>query len=241
MHTSPELLVTCALNRSRKDFSERERNLLLMIAPHLVNAFRNTKAFEQLECERNYLLFAVSQGLIVLNREGQIKFANDVAMQFLEKYFGKCEPNVLPAELRRYAEAHSRPTNDEELYAPVAPFVMRLEHSELQIRFAFDFTRQELLLLLKERVEQSTQDFLILGLTKREAEALYWIGQGKTDREIAALCSIARRTVQKHTEHIFIKLGVETRTAAIAVALERLKQNSLKKILAANCGESHRC
>jgi DNA-binding CsgD family transcriptional regulator len=53
-----------------------------------------------------------------------------------------------------------------------------------------------------------------------EAEILYWIGRGKTDPEIARLLSISPRTVQKHIEHIFAKLGVETRTAAVMRSLE---------------------
>ena len=222
LHVSPELLVTCALSRSRQDFDDRERELLMLIAPHLVAAFRNAKAFDKLESDRKYLLFAVSQGLIVLNAEGKIKFANDLAVRLLEKYFGKFETDTLPSDLRRYSEAQSCLTNDEEFFAPPALFRVRLENSELQIRFALDFTVQELTLLLEEKIYKLAQDFLVLGLTERESEVLYWIGQGKTDGEIAALCRMKIRTAQKHAEHIFTKLGVETRTAAIAVALEKL-------------------
>ena len=53
------------------------------------------------------------------------------------------------------------------------------------------------------------------GLTTRESEVMYWLACGKTDVEIAALLSISPRTVQKHLEHIYVKLGVETRTAAV--------------------------
>ena len=57
------------------------------------------------------------------------------------------------------------------------------------------------------------------GLTQREAEVMHWLACGKTDAEIAALLSISPRTVQKHLEHIYVKLGVETRTAAVMRAL----------------------
>ena len=53
------------------------------------------------------------------------------------------------------------------------------------------------------------------GLTLREGEVMSWLACGKTDAEIAALLSISPRTVQKHLEHIYVKLGVETRTAAV--------------------------
>ena len=57
------------------------------------------------------------------------------------------------------------------------------------------------------------------GLTQREAEVMHWLARGKTDADIAALLSISPRTVQKHLEHIYVKLGVETRTAAVMRAL----------------------
>jgi DNA-binding CsgD family transcriptional regulator len=53
------------------------------------------------------------------------------------------------------------------------------------------------------------------GLTPRERDVLHWLAHGKTDSEIGALLSISPRTVHKHLEHIYIKLGVETRTAAV--------------------------
>ena len=56
-------------------------------------------------------------------------------------------------------------------------------------------------------------------LTPRESEVMHWLACGKTDTEIAALLSISPRTVQKHLEHIYVKLGVETRTAAVMRAL----------------------
>ena len=58
------------------------------------------------------------------------------------------------------------------------------------------------------------------GLTPREAEVMHWLARGKTDADIAALLSISPRTVQKHLEHVYVKLGVETRTAAVMRALD---------------------
>ena len=54
------------------------------------------------------------------------------------------------------------------------------------------------------------------GLTCREAEVLLWVAEGKSDWEISVNLRVSARTVQKHLEHIFTKLGVETRTAAVA-------------------------
>ncbi|MCY1520141.1 transcriptional regulator EpsA [compost metagenome] len=57
------------------------------------------------------------------------------------------------------------------------------------------------------------------GLTPREGDVMHWLSQGKTDAEIAALLTISPRTVHKHLEHVYVKLGVETRTAAVMRAL----------------------
>lgn len=55
-------------------------------------------------------------------------------------------------------------------------------------------------------------------LTPRETEVMRWLSFGKTDADIAAVLAISKRTVHKHLEHIYDKLGVETRTAAVRVA-----------------------
>jgi DNA-binding response OmpR family regulator/DNA-binding CsgD family transcriptional regulator len=57
------------------------------------------------------------------------------------------------------------------------------------------------------------------GLTGREADVLYWVACGKINRDIALIIGMSPRTVDKHLEHIFTKLGVETRTAAASIAL----------------------
>ena len=60
-------------------------------------------------------------------------------------------------------------------------------------------------------------------LTEREAEVLEWIAHGKTNREIGQILNMSPRTVNKHLEQIFRKLGVENRTTAAAVAIRQLQ------------------
>ena len=62
------------------------------------------------------------------------------------------------------------------------------------------------------------------GLTAREAEVLYWVVQGKINRDIADIVGASPATVKKHLERILPKLGVETRTAAAAMAINRVRQ-----------------
>jgi len=60
-----------------------------------------------------------------------------------------------------------------------------------------------------------------LGLTFREAEILMWISRGKTNKEVGIILGSSPRTINKHLEHIFEKLGVATRAAAVSMVLQR--------------------
>lgn len=62
-----------------------------------------------------------------------------------------------------------------------------------------------------------------LGLTTREGEVLAWLADGKSNRDIAAILEVSPRTVTKHLEQIYFKLGVENRTSAVALALRSLE------------------
>ncbi len=57
------------------------------------------------------------------------------------------------------------------------------------------------------------------GLTRREAEVLLWVSYGKTNKTVSEILGISPRTVNKHLEQVFRKLGVETRAAATAIAV----------------------
>lgn len=61
-----------------------------------------------------------------------------------------------------------------------------------------------------------------LGLTAREAEVLLWIAQGKSNRDVAVILDCSPRTVNKHLEQIYGKLGVDNRTAAAMLAVRHL-------------------
>ena len=76
-----------------------------------------------------------------------------------------------------------------------------------------------LLRLSRDTGTESSKDLSKeLGLTTRESEVLSWLSKGKTNRDIAQILGLSPRTVDKHLEQIYAKLGVENRTAAAAVA-----------------------
>jgi DNA-binding CsgD family transcriptional regulator len=83
----------------------------------------------------------------------------------------------------------------------------------------------ELLIVLREESHATVIEALMTAfqLTTREAEVLYWVIYGKTNRDIGEILDSSHRTVNKHLEHVFEKLGVETRTAAAAVAMQKVR------------------
>ena len=80
-------------------------------------------------------------------------------------------------------------------------------------------------MVLREENDGSAIDSLIAAfrLTHREAEVLHWVTLGKTSRDIGEILGSSPRTVDKHLEHVFEKLGVETRTAAANLAMSKIR------------------
>ena len=68
------------------------------------------------------------------------------------------------------------------------------------------------------------QSLRTMGLTQREAEVLEWVAEGKSNHDVGLILGIRSVTVKKHLEHIFQKMGVETRTAAVVFALRAVRQ-----------------
>lgn len=109
---------------------------------------------------------------------------------------------------------------------PDQPGIFELGHGQqLHVRHLGAVGRGESMLMLEER-PAGLEDrppgqgpgAQVAALTRREAEVLSWLAKGKTNRDIAEILGISRHTVSKHLEHLFEKLGVETRSAATAIA-----------------------
>ena len=86
--------------------------------------------------------------------------------------------------------------------------------------------------------EAAAQGFEDQGLSKRESEVLRWVARGKTNSEIGIILYISSRTVSKHLENIYEKLGVECRTAAVVQILDLLNQSQQDERVMEECLES---
>ena len=84
----------------------------------------------------------------------------------------------------------------------------------------------EWMLILREVSDTAVIEAMSLGLklTAREAEVLYWVVKGKTNKDIGEILGSSPATAKKHLERVFVKLGVETRTAAAGVAMKRIRE-----------------
>ena len=224
MAVSPNVFVTHSMYRDKLDFTETDREKLRLVAPHLKAAFANAFHFESVEQERRYLSEVASKGMMAVGADGKVIFQSRLAQEFLQKYFDHFGPDGIPVEIKEYVKAECAAASAKEFRDPAEPLIITSGGEELKITVTFDTREREVLIFLEERRPHTVNDFERAGVTHREAEILYWIGRGKTDPEIALLLSISPRTVQKHVEHIFTKMGVETRTAAVMRALDAVER-----------------
>lgn len=106
---------------------------------------------------------------------------------------------------------------------------VRVEQNDLSfdIRYVNQVAGDEYLLRIVDLLGDSDTEVLKkeFVLTDRESEVLSWISQGKTNREIGIILSMSPRTVNKHLEQIYKKLGVENRTTAAIISLGVLNKN----------------
>jgi DNA-binding CsgD family transcriptional regulator len=106
---------------------------------------------------------------------------------------------------------HGFSERDRELAEILRPHLANL----YRLGIAIERTREH-------PVEEKTEAAQV-ALTPREREVLDWVAAGKTNRDIATILGASPRTVEKHLERIYEKLGVETRTAAVMRAIKALR------------------
>lgn len=103
---------------------------------------------------------------------------------------------------------------------------IKVENNEYEIRYIGLAGDNEYLLRIMNVSSVSEPQMLkkAFAITQRESEVLFWISKGKTNREIGIILTMSPRTVNKHLEQIFKKLGVENRTSAAAMSLGELSK-----------------
>jgi DNA-binding NarL/FixJ family response regulator len=148
------------------------------------------------------LASSLDRAVIVLGHGGELLFATRLAHDLLAKYFTAGTPPTI-----------------------AAGGAFRLGEAALHVRRFTEPGRDDLVMLVleEEHAPPGPAALLSLGLTPRQAEVVYWVAQGKTNPEIAIILGASPRTIDKHMERIFERLGVENRASIIVATAERLR------------------
>jgi hypothetical protein len=164
-------------------------------------------------------------GVIILGIDEQVQFMTQQAEYLLNQYFSPYIPFLLPESLQRWFKHQiSQISFDSDISLPCLSLNIEKGAKELVINLIPDRTREQYILLLKEKEMPlfSIDTLALLGLSQREAEVLFWVAQDKSNTEISKVLSCSEGTVRKHLENIYKKLGVQTRLGAVMFALEKL-------------------
>jgi DNA-binding NarL/FixJ family response regulator len=191
--------------------------ILARIRVHLANARMTQSARAALDVSGRFLL--------AVNREGKVMWATPQAQKLLSDRLGPTgsDDMVLPASLQQWLEqAHGRGGSKTPATAAFP------DHPELRLHYMGNAGPGEFLLRLAKDASGSLPAAFTteLGLTTREGEVLSWLSKGKTNRDIAQILGLSPRTVDKHLEQIYAKLGVENRTAAAAIAANAARRDT---------------
>lgn len=213
-------IIGLSLSRSTWRFPERDRQILNALRPHLLQAHRNAAVKTQLSLALRVsqdALDRMKQGVVTLDASRkQSVLLTRPAERMLGMYFAP------PAAGRPLPD----PVMDYLGTTPSAPMTARRDGHQLFVQPLSPNPDGSLTLLLSEHSvgpsKPASARARHFGLTPREAEVLDWLAEGKTNPEIATILCISPRTVQKHLEHAFQKLSVETRSAALLRLLEPL-------------------
>lgn len=189
--------------------------LLARIRVHLANARLANSARAALDVAGRYLL--------ATDTSGGVLWCTPQTAKLLGLAFGDFhgEGDLLPPKVQEWLQ--KRALSDIKS-ADTIVLASDLGPLKLQFSYVGQVAPEEILLRLVEG--EIENDNLVLKrklqLTQRESEVLMWIARGKSNRDIAEILSLSPRTVNKHLEQVYAKLGVENRAAAAALAVRML-------------------
>jgi DNA-binding NarL/FixJ family response regulator len=192
--------------------------MIARIRVHLANARLTQSARAALDVSGRFLL--------AVSRQGKILWATPQAQKLLSDNLAAASDDELelPAPMLEWLEQVQRGRAGAKSQSS-ASFP---NNEALRLQYMGKAGPNEFLLrLAKDTSANIPAEFSEeLGLTSREGEVLSWLSKGKTNRDIAQILGLSPRTVDKHLEQIYAKLGVENRTAAAAIAVNASHRKS---------------
>ncbi|WP_414652321.1 response regulator [Ideonella sp.] len=195
----------------------RPREVLARIAAHLNNARSQRQARQALDAFGHATL-------VVRDGDDRRIWQTALARELLTRYFGDLPDHQAPAELMAWVgrQAIRQRAGAEAQTITISRGAGRLTCALHPLE---DAAEGQWLIVLREASEAAMLAAWVQAftLTTREAEVLYWVIQGKTNRDIGDILGASPATVKKHLERVYGKLGVETRTAAASLAMSRAR------------------
>jgi DNA-binding NarL/FixJ family response regulator len=189
--------------------------LLARVSTHLANA--------RIAQGSQLALDTAGRPSFAVDEAGATLWLTPLASAMIERLFPGWAPHDgrLPEQLAATVRQLQQSNAPSGAQAP-----LKVGESTVECTFLRQGSADQWLFRLTERREGDAERLLAErhGLTSREAEVLVWISRGKQNREISEILHISPRTVNKHLEQVFEKMGVENRASATAIAVSTLSQ-----------------
>ena len=189
----------------------RSQEVLARLATHVRNARAVRLARDAIDVG--------GHGVLMVDAQQRMAWRSPRAARWLAEFFGAGDDRACGAWLGDAVELRS------DLREANPDVRMRTQAGRtLTARRLGGAGLGETMWLLGVRADDTpaTSRLATASLTKRETEVLSWVAKGKTNRDVAEILGMSPRTVNKHLEHVFEKLGVETRAAAASLASREL-------------------
>jgi len=212
---TPDVLIGVAINRDRVGFSGRDRTIANLLRPHILQAYRNAVANEQIGTLMRIVDDLSSDrdaGLVVLNGTGTPGEPTPAAAVLLSRWFPGQTAGGLPQQVGDWL----RSLDGEAARRPTWPLVFEEGGRRLVVRRlqAVRPSDRDVLHVSEHPAGHMGQDLTRLGLSRRQAEVVRLAAAGRSNAEIARDLGLSIRTVEGHMGEALERLGVPSRTAA---------------------------
>ncbi len=210
----------------------KPKEVMARMGVHLQGARRARQEARQAGQARNALdAFGYASITVRMGGEGDGKliWQTPLARDLLLRYYGTSAPQtpepVLQWLRRHLAEAEQQ-VEPPRLAIELGPRRLTFRLHQQTGDGSNGDTGGDWLIVMREISDDAVVEAMSLSfkLTAREAEVLYWVVKGKINRDIGDIVGASPATVKKHLERVYAKLGVETRTAAAGMAMNRIRQ-----------------
>ncbi len=232
----------------------KPKEVLARMNVHLLGARRAKQEARQAGQARNALDAFGYASITVRVRDGKLMWQTALARELLRDYFGatSLQPphfplSYAPAQVMDWLRLHL-PSVTALARQHLEPPRLHIDKGARRLSFRLhqqtgDSAAQadasgassgaesgqehsDWLIIMREVNDAAVIEAISLSfkLTTREAEVLYWVIKGKTNKDIGDILGSSPATAKKHLERIYVKMGVETRTAAAGMAMSRIRQ-----------------